>query len=107
MNDRVERVENQVLATKLLNGTATQSERDQALATVMLSLWGQSELRSLIRLVHSEECNKCVFKKRAAGSESADSGGAAAWKKLSLTLLQYLGWVILIVAGLLKISVKG
>lgn len=105
MSDRVERVENQVLATKLLNGTATQGERDQALATVMLSLWGQSELRSLIRLVHSEECSKCQFRNRPPGGDSSD-GGSAVWKKVSLSLLQYLGWVILIIAGLLKISVQ-
>ncbi len=93
-----EKVENQILITKLLNGTATQPERDKALATVMLSLWGQRELRDLIRLVHKEECDKCPLKK--------DDTSQNSWKKIAMTLIQYLGWVLLIIAGLLNISVK-
>jgi hypothetical protein len=93
-----EKVENQILITKLLNGTATQPERDKALATVMLSLWGQRELRDLIRLVHKEECDKCPLKR--------DDTPLNSWKKVAMTLMQYLGWGILIVAGILNISLK-
>lgn len=95
--DIEEKVENQILITKLLNGTATQPERDKALATVMLSLWGQRELRDLIRLVHKEECDKCPLKADTAQNS---------WKKMAMALIQYLGWGMLIVAGLLNISVR-
>ena len=97
-------VENQILVTKLLNGTASQQERDTALATVLLSLWGQQELRDLIKLVHNEECKKCPF--RVAQEKCEGSISHNPWMKVAMVLLRYLGWVILIVAGVLKISLN-
>lgn len=96
-------VENQILVTKLLNGTASQQERDTALATVLLSLWGQQELRDLIKLVHNEECKKCPLR---VAEEKGGGFSHNPWMKVAMVLLRYLGWVILIVAGVLKISLN-
>lgn len=100
MSDKNDEVEKQMLVAKLINGTATQDERDRALASVMLSLWGQEELKSLIRMVHNEECGKCPFRAQRAHSEWT-------WQKVAMTLLQYGGWLILILAQLLKVNVGG
>ncbi len=99
-----DRAEQQILVTKLITGNATQEERDKALATVMLSLWGQQELRDLIRLVHKEECDKCPFKE--ASTHGCRAGEDSTWQKVTMILLKYGGWALLIIAGLLKISVK-
>lgn len=90
-------VEKQMLVAKLINGNATQDERDRALASVMLSLWGQEELKSLIRLVHTEECAKCPMKRNKSDWS---------WQKIAIMLAQYGGWLILIVAHLLKANVQ-
>jgi len=103
MENPTDKADQQILVTKLITGKATQEERDQALATVLLSLWGQKELKELIRMVHNEECQKCPFKKQAcAMSEDEDEG--VAWKKVALVLLKYGGWGIVIVATLLKVK---
>lgn len=95
MNDEVEK---QMLVAKLINGNATQEERDKALASVMLSLWGQEELKALIRMVHSEECAKCPFKARKPDEWT--------WQRIAVMALQYGGWLILIIAQLLKVNVQ-
>lgn len=102
--DKNDEVEKQMLVYKLINGSANQEERDRALASVMLSLWGQEELKSLIRMIHNEECGKCPLKrKHECAPEESDT---STWKKIVLMLVQYGGWLILIIAQLLKVSVK-
>lgn len=91
-------VDKQMLVAKLMNGNATQDERDRALASVVLSLWGQEELKSLIRLVHTEECAKCPMKRKKSDEWT--------WQKIAILLAQYGGWLILIVAHLLKVNVQ-
>lgn len=103
MEDPSDKAEQQILVTKLITGTATQEERDKALATVLLSLWGQQELKDLIRLVHKEECDKCPYKK---SSQHSCTSYDQPWQKVAMILLKYGGWALLIIAGLLKISVK-
>ena len=109
MEDATDRAEQQILVTKLITGKATQEERDRALATVLLSLWGQKELKDLIRMVHNEECAKCPLKHSIVPADATDGDGEGNkdfWKHVITSLLQYGGWLILIIAGLLKISVK-
>lgn len=103
--DKSDEVEKQMLVYKLINGSANQEERDRALASVMLSLWGQEELKALIRMIHNEECGKCPLKRKheCASDESDDT---STWKKIVVSLVQYGGWLILIIAQLLKVSVK-
>ena len=98
MSDKSDEVEKQMLVAKLINGNATQDERDRALASVMLSLWGQEELKKLIRMVHTEECAKCPMK-REKNSEWT-------WQRIALILAQNGGWLIIIVAHLLKVNVQ-
>lgn len=43
-----EREQRQLLAMRLASGKATEEERDQALAEILLSLWSEKELVELI-----------------------------------------------------------
>lgn len=96
-------VEKQMLVAKLINGNATQDERDRALASVMLSLWGQEELKKLIRMVHTEECAKCPMKRE---NREKNEKSDWTWQKIAMTLLQYGGWLILIIAHIVKVNVQ-
>jgi len=97
--------EKQILVMKLLAGEATQEERDKAIATVMLSLWGQDELRTLIKMVHNEECAHCPLKQHHVASKHECDEGA--WQRLCITLVKYGGWMILIAWTIVQHYFKG
>ena len=65
MSDREDRVNREVLAHKLIAGTATQEERDNALATILLSLWTYGDLRDAFNTWHSDKSSECPAKKHA------------------------------------------
>lgn len=93
--------ERQIIITKLLSGKATQEERDVAIATVMMSLWTQDDLKSLIRMVHKDECEACPLRIRGT---NPDPDGP--WQKLCLSLVKYGGWLIGIISTLVAYYTK-
>ena len=54
MSDREDKINRELLAHKLIDGTATQGERDNALATILLSLWTFDDLRSAFNSWHAD-----------------------------------------------------
>lgn len=95
-NSIMDDVDMQMLVHKLIAGEASQDERDKALATVMLSLWSQHELKELIRMVHNEECAKCPLKSKKQDDD------VSCWRDIALKLLQCGGWLILIAYTIIK-----
>ena len=83
MSDREDRVNREVLAHKLIAGTATQEERDNALATILLSLWTFKDLRNAFNTWHTDKCAECPAKKHAEDTENAknadDTGKLPQW----------------------------
>lgn len=71
MSDREDRVNREFLAHKLIAGTATQEERDNALATILLSLWTFKDLRDAFNTWHTDKCSECPAKKHAEDAENA------------------------------------
>ena len=69
MSDREDKIEREVLAHKLIAGTATQSERDNALATILLSLWTFADLKQAFETWHTDKCAECPAKKHAEAAE--------------------------------------
>ena len=69
MSDREDKIEREVLAHKLIAGTATQGERDNALATILLSLWTFDELRRAFDTWHTDKCAQCPAMKHADAAE--------------------------------------
>lgn len=83
MSDREDRVNREVLAHKLIAGTATQEERDNALATILLSLWTFKDLRDAFNTWHTDKCSECPAKKHAENAKNAknadDAGKLPQW----------------------------
>ena len=74
MSDREDRVNREVLAHKLIAGTATQEERDNALATILLSLWTFKDLRDAFNSWHTDKCAECPAKRHADKAEASPCG---------------------------------
>lgn len=101
MSDREDKIEREVLAHKLIAGTATQSERDNALATILLSLWTFADLRQSFESWHTDKCAECPAKKKA------ETGGMdGGWKEVAMMLLRYGGWIIIIVGSICGVKVN-
>jgi len=103
MSDREDKIEREVLAHKLIAGTATQSERDNALATILLSLWTFDDLRRAFESWHTDKCAECPAKKHAdkAEKERADVGIVESMKRHAGIIL----WIITaLVAVILKLT---
>ena len=99
MSDREDKIEREVLAHKLIAGTATQSERDNALATILLSLWTFDDLRQAFENWHVDKCEKCPAKKHA---ETAEKSGMIELAKKNLGVVL---WIITaLVAVILKLT---
>ena len=103
-----EKIERTLLVQKLIAGTATQEERDNALATIMLSLWTMSDLRNAFDTWHSSKCEECPLKNKVdeAIKKYHPDGEPSRndWKAITFEILKYMGWALLIIAGLLKIN---
>lgn len=102
MSDREDKIEREVLAHKLIAGTATQSERDNALATILLSLWTFDDLRSTFETWHINKCAKCPAKAHAmqAETERAANGGIVESMK------RHAGIVLWIITALIAVILK-
>ena len=104
MSDREDKIEREVLAHKLIAGTATQSERDNALATILLSLWTFADLRQAFESWHTDKCAECPAKKHAdrAEKERAANGGLVDSMKLHAAIIL---WIITaLIAVILKLT---
>ncbi len=102
MSDREDKIEREVLAHKLIAGTATQSERDNALATILLSLWTFADLRQAFERWHTDKCDKCPAKAHAdrAEKERAANGGIVESMK------RHAGIVLWIITALVAVILK-
>lgn len=102
MSDREDKIEREVLAHKLIAGTATQSERDNALATILLSLWTFDDLRRAFESWHTDKCAECPAKKHAetAEKERAANGG------LVESMKRHAGIVLWIITALVAVILK-
>ena len=97
MSDREDKIEREVLAHKLIAGTATQSERDNALATILLSLWTFADLKQAFETWHTDKCAECPAKKHAEAAEKLDIVGMAK---------RHVGVVLWIITALIAIILK-
>lgn len=107
MDVRQDQIQREFLAHKLIAGSATQEERDNALAAIMLSMWTMDDLRKAFDQWHATACANCPAKAKAeaeAAAEEARARDSTGWKDIALMLLKYGGWLILIIAGLLKLN---
>ena len=102
MSDREEKINREVLAHKLIAGTATQEERDNALATILLSLWTFDDLRRAVESWHTDKCAECPAKKHAdtAEKEKAANGGIVESMK------RHAGIVLWIITALIAVILK-
>ena len=104
MSDTSDKIQREILAHKLISGQATQEERDNALASIMLSMWSMSDLKNAFDGWHESKCESCPARKIAEEAglhRESDSD----WKKIALEILKYSGWLIAIVATLLKVNI--
>ena len=60
MSEETDKNKRILLATKLANGTATQQERDAALAELLLTLWDTPTLNKQIDERIDNKCKACV-----------------------------------------------
>lgn len=102
MSDREDKIGREVLAHKLIAGTASQSERDNALATILLSLWTFADLRQAFETWHIDKCDKCPAKTHAEKAEKERS--ANGW--LVDGLKRHAGIVLWIITALIAVILK-
>ena len=99
----------QYLAAKLAAHTATEAERDEALGTILLSLWGREDVERMVEEKHVALCKDCPARK------AVEDGGTKSgiWTKLVFELVKLVGLALVVlgsVAGAAKyaeIAVKG
>jgi len=97
MSEREDRIAREVIAHKLIAGTATQDERDNALATILLSLWTFDDLRTAFNNWHNDKCAECPAKKHA---EQVEKTGPVEMVK------RHIGVVLWIITALIAVILK-
>lgn len=93
----------QYLAAKLAAHTATDAERDEAIGTILLSLWDQEDLEKIVSEKHVSMCKECPARK--AMDEGGQKNGI--WQKLMFELVKLIGLAIIVlgsVAGAAKVA---
>lgn len=93
----------QYLAAKLAAHNATDAERDEALGTILLSLWEREDVEKLIEERHVALCKDCPAKK------AVDEGGQknGVWQKLTFELIKLVGLALVIlgsITGAVKVA---
>lgn len=83
----------QYLAAKLAAHTATDGERDEAIGTILLSLWGKDDVQEMVDERHKELCKECPARIASEGK-----GGIREW--IIKQLVKYVGWALVVLAGL-------
>ena len=91
----------QYLAAKLAAHTATEAERDEALGTILLSLWEREDVEEIVEEKHVALCKDCPARK------AVDEGGTknGIWHKLMFELVKLVALAIVVlgsVAGAAK-----
>lgn len=85
------------LAAKLAAHTATEAERDEAIGTILISLWGKEDVERIIDERHHDLCKECPAKKLA---EDGNLGGQTLKEKIIMKALEIIGWALVILGGL-------
>lgn len=106
MSDTSDKIQREIIAHKLISGQATQEERDNALAAIMLSMWTMSDLKAAFDNWHNAKCETCPARKAAEESRMMCPSDID-WKRIAIEALKYGGWLIAIIAALLKVKVGG
>ena len=83
----------QYLAAKLAAHAATDAERDEAIGTILLSLWGKGDVEAMIDERHKELCKECPARIAAEGKGSFK-------ERVILQLVKFVGWAFVILAAL-------
>lgn len=83
----------QYLAAKLAAHAATDAERDEAIGTILLSLWGKDDVEAMIDERHKELCKECPARIAAEGNGSFK-------ERVILQLVKFVGWAFVILAAL-------
>lgn len=83
----------QYLAAKLAAHAATDAERDEAIGTILLSLWGKDDVEAMIDERHKVLCKECPARIASEGN-----GGIREW--IIKQLVKYVGWALVVLAGL-------
>lgn len=91
------------MAAKLAAHNATDAERDEALGTILLSLWEREDVEKLIEEKHVALCKECPARK------AIDEGGQknGVWQKLTFELVKLVGLAFVIlgsVTGAIKVA---
>lgn len=90
----------QYLAAKLAAHTATDAERDEAIGTILLSLWSEEDIEQTIEKKHNTLCtDKCPLK-HPNGAALPASTQASFKEKLIMELLRLIGLTIVIIGAL-------
>ena len=92
----------QYLATKLAAHTATEAERDEALGTILLSLWDREDVEDMVVAKHQALCRDCPARKAVE-----DDGAKGIWQKLAFELVKLVGLAVVVlgaVAGAVKVA---
>lgn len=84
----------QYLAAKLAAHTADDGERDEALGTILLSLFSREEVEEIVDARHKKLCESCPAKL----NQTAPKEAMKDW--LIKELIRLLGWVIVIIGCL-------
>lgn len=99
MNDDTAR--KKYLAAKLAANTATEAERNEALGTILLSLWSKEDVEKVVEEKHIALCKDCPARK------AVEDGGpkSGIWTKLVFELIKLVGLALVVlgsVAGAAK-----
>ena len=81
--------------------TATDAERDEAIGTILLSLWDREDVDAMVAAKHKALCKECPAKK------AVEEGGPKnhIWHKLMFELIKLVGLAVVVlgsVAGVAK-----
>ena len=98
MSDREDKVAREVIAHKLIAGTATQEERDNALATILLSLWTFKDLRDAFNTWHTDKCEQCPARKHVEEVQKEESGGVIGFSKKHFGIIL---WIITVLVAII------
>ena len=93
----------QYLAAKLAAHTATEAERDEALGTILLSLWEREDVEKMVEKKHIALCKECPARK------AVEDGGQrnGIWQRLMFELVKLVGLALVVlgsVAGAAKVA---
>ena len=93
----------QYLAAKLAAHTASEAERDEALGTILLSLWEREDVEGIVEEKHIALCKDCPARKAIEDNGPKNH----IWHKLMFELVKLVGLALVVlgsVAGAAKVA---